>query len=267
MVPSKCAASPLSNLPNSLDEFENKELIPITRPRSLFGVFICIIVPRITEFTVLAKPLMNSTTQDKMSDFEYENIIILSPKIATVKNNFNPCFLFNGIKINKTSITAPPKSAAMFSHAKPIGPTFKISFAIAGIIAVIPPKKTANKSSESAPSITLLLITNRTPSFILSQLLFSERKLSKTAGFGNNKYKIENEPKIKTAMITKDTVKPRYAIENPETACPKILPKSQDAELHVVAFGIKFFVIILGIIELNMGVKNDLIQPMQNIKI
>ncbi len=190
---------------------------------------------------------------------------MLDPKIATVINNFNPCFLFIGNTIKKANIKADPRSADILSQANPSGPTFKISFAIAGIIATIPPKKTANKSNDNAPSITLLLSTNLMPSLILSQLLLVDVNLFKIAGFGNNKYSIDNEPKTRAAIIKNEAVNPKYAIVKPAIACPKILPNSHVAELQVVAFGTNSLEIMLGIIELKIGAKNDLMQPIKKI--
>ena len=56
-----------------------------------------------------------------------------------------------------------PMAGAARNKPRPQGPTIKISLANMGSKAVAPPNSTANKSSEMAPSKSLLCHTKCTP--------------------------------------------------------------------------------------------------------
>ena len=80
-----------------------------------------------------------------------------------------------------------PISEAAFNKPKPSGPTLKISLAYTGTIATAPPKNTAKRSSETAPSNSFVLKTKCKPCFTLSQIFFSPDHLN--AAFRFNEIK------------------------------------------------------------------------------
>ena len=126
-----------------------------------------------------------------------------------------------------------PISVAAFNHPNPIGPTAKISLAKTGTMATAPPKKTANKSRDKAPSTSLVLNTNRNPSFTLSSPVFSPFLFN--AGLALSWYRNKNPTAIKLTMMMSAPVLPIPAIKKPAAAWPVTEADSQMPWFQVVA--------------------------------
>ena len=109
-------------------------------------------VPRTIILNPSKIPLINNAANEIQNILDNAKTMIQTPKPATASNNFFPCFCVTGNNVIKMIISIAPISVAALSHPKPIGPTFNISLANTGTIATAPPKRTANKSNESAPN-------------------------------------------------------------------------------------------------------------------
>lgn len=169
-VPINFAATPLSNWPNSLDEFINILFTLITLPLNSSGTLSCSMVLRTITLMPSMQPLISNAVNESQKLFDMAKTIMQIPKPNTAKNNFFPWPYLKGKMVSSVTVIIEPISLAAFNMPKPSGPTFKISLAKTGTKATAPPNNTANKSSVSAPKISLVLKTYRRPSFTLCQV-------------------------------------------------------------------------------------------------
>jgi len=83
------------------------------------------------------------------------NPIVAAPKIATAPSILTPTSCLSGRKEKKIATRVAPSAGAARRWPRPVAPTWRMSRAKTGSIAVAPPSRTANRSSEIAPSTNL----------------------------------------------------------------------------------------------------------------
>ncbi|OIQ68207.1 hypothetical protein GALL_502060 [mine drainage metagenome] len=157
--PSTRATTPLSNSPSSLEPEINSPDTEDTRPRIWSGVTICTSVWRTYIDTMSAAPRIASANIDSGIDFDTANSSVAAPNTATDRNMRRPAMRASGQRFSASAISAAPIAGPERSIPNPSGPTFRISLANAGKSAVAPPSNTANRSSEIAPKMILLVQT------------------------------------------------------------------------------------------------------------
>ena len=99
--------------------------------------------------------------------------IVPMPNSATEINRVLPIRRLTGFTVRYSATTPAPMPVAARSQPSPTAPTPRRSSAMAGSNATAPPKSTANRSSEIAPSRMGWLRTNRRPSTASCTLGFS----------------------------------------------------------------------------------------------
>ncbi|MNT40185.1 hypothetical protein D3C72_1764830 [compost metagenome] len=92
------------------------------------------------------------------------------PKTATPPNIHGPTWRVMGKMASAIEHRAAPAPGAVRSKPRPLGPICSTSCASAGSSAVAPPNRTANRSSEMAPSTMGFDQTKRKPSSRVCQL-------------------------------------------------------------------------------------------------
>ena len=117
-----------------------------------------------------SNPLHIRATNDKKKFFDKANKMMQSPNPPTAKKSRRPWPLRIGKKVSISTLQMEPISAAAFSQPKPMGPMCRIVLANTGTMATAPPNNTAKRSSVNAPNTSLVVNTNRNPSFTLSQV-------------------------------------------------------------------------------------------------
>ena len=139
-----------------------------TRPRTSFGAATAGIVLRMLTLIMSTKPLTASAASERAKLCESPKTIIETPNAATTARSVVP-----GVPPDRLAgehdrrRASAPTAGALRSTPRPSGPVWRICFAKSGSSAIAPPKRTANRSSEIAPSMTGVRLMNLIPSSTL----------------------------------------------------------------------------------------------------
>ncbi len=162
-APISAAATPDSNAPSSFDALMKTISTAFTRPRSSSGVTSGRIVERRTTLTMSTAPPTARATIESANERERPNTIIDTPNDPTASRSVLPTRSRSGRRASTTAATSAPTAGALRRAPSPTGPTSRMSFAKIGISAAAPPRSTANRSSEIAPSRTGVRRMSATP--------------------------------------------------------------------------------------------------------
>ena len=135
----------------------------LTRPRSASGVASAVIIERMFMLIMSAKPLTASAANESANECESPNTTMLPPKTPTTTSSLRPAMPRSGRRVSMIPARRAPTAGALRSTPSPTGPTSRMSRANSGSSATAPPKSTATRSSEIAPSSTGVRRTNRSP--------------------------------------------------------------------------------------------------------